>query len=100
MFIEYSLNYVQKITEGLKQRHPDVPITYFIKDQQNAQEECFKIESINTYSVDSTVDRVQIKALAQKYNKSIQGNMDPAVLYGSDELIRSTVKEMIDFWGS
>lgn len=50
--------------------------------------------------MDSTVDRVQIKALAQKYNKSIQGNMDPAVLYGSDELIRSTVKEMIDFWGS
>ena len=30
-------------------------------------------------------------ALAKKYNKTLQGNMDPGVLYGSDESIKMEV---------
>jgi uroporphyrinogen-III decarboxylase len=35
-------------------------------------------------AIDYTQDRLKMKALAFKYNKVLQGNMDPGILLGQD----------------
>lgn len=63
-----------------------------MKDQQNAHQQIFQEPSFNTISIDSTVNVSECVALAKQYNKTIQGNLDPAVLYGSDESIKAAVQ--------
>lgn len=107
-FIEFSHAYNKRIIAELKVRHPEVPVVLFTKggglwlDVQADSE-------ANVLGLDWTMplDRArQVLTESQRQltkqhkklqsSKAIQGNLDPATLYGSPDTIRSEVKAMLD----
>jgi uroporphyrinogen decarboxylase len=88
MFEEYK-PFLVKIAEGLKAKYPDIPIIYFFRGS-GALFEYAKDLPFDTLSVDWTL---QIeRALREAPNKAIQGNLDPTILYASEDTIEKTVK--------
>lgn len=107
-FVDFSHAYNKRIVAELKVRHPDIPVVLFTKggglwlDIQADNE-------ADALGLDWTMplDRArQVLAESQRNltkqhkkiqrNKAIQGNLDPATLYGSPELIRSETTAMLD----
>ncbi|PCJ46341.1 MAG: uroporphyrinogen decarboxylase [Gammaproteobacteria bacterium] len=95
----FSLQYMQKIVDGVT-RHADgrqVPITLFTKNSgqwlsKMAETGC------DCLGVDWTTDLKDARAeVGDKV--ALQGNMDPSILYGSDERIRQEVKTILDSYG-
>ena len=70
-----------------------MPITVFAKGAWFALEEMSDL-SCNTVGLDWNTD----PTLARKYlpNKTLQGNLDPCVLYGSESSIIEKTREMLD----
>lgn len=96
-FIDFSHAYNKRIVAELKVRHPDIPVVLFTKggglwlDVQADSE-------ADALGLDWTmpIDRARQLLAAQDTKKAIQGNLDPATLYGSPATIRSEVKLMLD----
>jgi uroporphyrinogen decarboxylase len=91
---EFSLRYMQYIAENVKQK-VTVPIVFFTKGGAN-----FFSEYKNLACDGAGVDwNVTIEQARHKIGigKVLQGNFDPAFLYGSPESIRNTVKKYMDF---
>lgn len=96
-FQEFSHKYNKRVVAELKQRHPEVPVVVFTKGgglwldiQADSDADCLGLDWT------MPLDRARnILAQADK-PKAIQGNLDPATLYGSPELIRQSVKAMLD----
>ncbi len=96
---EYSLHYMEKIINSLT-READgrtVPITIFTK---NAGQwlEMMAATGADCLAVDWTIDlsdaRTQIGSKV-----ALQGNLDPAVLYGTDDRIREEVATVLKSYG-
>jgi len=96
---EFSLNYMQKIINGLK-READgrkVPVTLFTKNGGQWLE-MMAATGADCLGVDWTTDLSD--ARARVGNKvALQGNMDPAILYGSEERIREEVATILNSFG-
>lgn len=96
---EFSLAYMEKIVSGLT-READgrkVPVTLFTKGgaqwlEKMAATGCDALGLDWTINIDEAKSRVGDKV-------ALQGNMDPCVLYSSPEVIRQTVKDIIDRFG-
>ncbi len=107
-FIEFSHNYNKHIVAELKQRHPQIPVVLFTKGgglwldvQVDSQADCLGLDWTMPLDKARQVLIEEQRKLTKKYkkiqrNKSIQGNLDPAVLYGSPSSIRQNVKTMLD----
>ncbi|WP_313596387.1 uroporphyrinogen decarboxylase [Psychrobacter sanguinis] len=96
-FKEFSHKYNKRVVSELKQRHPDVPVVVFTKGgglwldiQADTEADCL--------GLDWTMPLDKARAILAQSNKQIavQGNLDPATLYGSPELIRQSVNAMLD----
>lgn len=94
---EYSLKYMQLIVDQLKITHPATPVTLFTK---NAGPWLTDIANTgcNGVGVDWTTDLQHARQLTNN-RVALQGNMDPGVLYGSDETITAEVKNVLDSYG-
>ena len=98
-FREFSLNYLEKIINSLT-REVDgskIPITIFTK---NAGQwlKMMATTGADCLGVDWTTDLSD--ARAQVGDKvALQGNMDPAVLYGTDTRIREEVATVLESFG-
>ncbi|MBF7694678.1 uroporphyrinogen decarboxylase [Acinetobacter rathckeae] len=95
-YIDFSLNYMTKIVSGLKREKDGrrIPIILFTKG--GGQWLDVMLESgADAYGLDWTTKldqaRIQIAGRA-----AMQGNLDPATLYGSSQSIEKAVKAMLD----
>ncbi|CAB4383153.1 uroporphyrinogen decarboxylase [Rhizophagus irregularis] len=96
----FSLPYIKEIANRVKNqlKNDAVPMTIFCKGSWYALESLSEI-GYDTISLDWTIDPIYAKSIT-KGRVTLQGNMDPNVLYGRDENIRSTVKTMLEAFGT
>ncbi len=107
-FIEFSHAYNKRIVAELKARHPQTPVVLFTKGgglwlDVQADSEADGLGLDWTMPIDRarqvlTESQRQLTKQHKKLqsSKAIQGNLDPATLYGSPATIRSEVKAMLD----
>ncbi len=107
-FIDFSHTYNKRIIANLKVRHPDVPVVLFTKGgglwlNTQADSEADALGLDWTMPLDRarqvlTESQRQLTKQHKKLqsSKAIQGNLDPATLYGSPETIRREVTLMLD----
>jgi len=99
MYLHYSLAPMQKIVQNLKHESfaKDVPIILFTKGGGNWLNE-MAATGCDALGLDwgTEIDH----ARAQVGNKvALQGNLDPCVLYGSDNVIREETKKVLEKFG-
>ena len=96
---EFSLQYMQRIVEQLNREHEGskVPVILFSKGAG------LWVESIAASGCDAVgLDWTQnIGAVREKIGKKVvlQGNMDPAVLYASHNIIKQKVADILESYG-
>ena len=93
-YLEFSLPYIQKICQALDQ----VPVTVFAKGAQHALKEIANLPC-QTIGLDWQTDIAEARALAGD-NKTLQGNLDPCVLYANYQEIARHTKKMLAEFGS
>jgi uroporphyrinogen decarboxylase len=93
-FIEFSLNYIKYIVNKIREKNKEIPIILFVKNSGLYIDEISKL-NINAISLDWTADIQVVKNVVLNKNIALQGNLDPAVLYGSEECIKSNINECI-----
>lgn len=95
-YVEFSLNYMKKIIAGL-QREKDgrrIPIIVFTKGGGQWLETMVGTGA-DAFGVDWTTPLYTARDVIAG-RAALQGNLDPAVLYGSAESIEKSVKAMLD----
>lgn len=96
---EFSLRYMQKIVDGLKREHEgqQIPVTLFTKGG-GAWLDIMAATGCDCLGVDWTTDLADARTkVAGKV--ALQGNMDPSILYASDERIREEVATILASYG-
>ena len=93
MFYEFSLNYISKICNAISSL---VPVTIFAKDAHYAIEEISKT-TCSVIGLDWTINPTI--ARQQAINKTLQGNVDPCLLYADEKKIISETQIMLNAFG-
>ena len=93
MFYEFSLNYISKICNAISSL---VPVTIFAKDAHYAIEGLSKT-SCSVIGLDWTINPTI--ARQQGINKTLQGNVDPCLLYADEKKIISETQVMLNAFG-
>lgn len=88
----FSIPYLSRIADAF----PEVPLTLFSKGAFFARKELGQL-SCNVVGLDWNMDILESRALIP--NKTLQGNMDPCVLYSSFAEIEKQAKEMVNTFG-
>ena len=91
---EFSLPYISQICDAIT----TVPKTVFAKDAYFAREAIGKI-NCNTVGLDWCMDIAESRALVGA-DKTLQGNLDPCVLYADEKKIEQAAASMLDQFGS
>lgn len=96
----FSLQYMQKIVAGVTRENEGrrVPITLFTKNGGQWLESMADT-GCDCLGVDWTTDLADARARVGD-KVALQGNMDPSILYGTDERIREEVKIILDSYGN
>src|SRR5690606_21293359 len=90
----FSLKYIDEICNAIT----EVPVTVFAKGAFFAREQMGRL-NCETIGLDWNMDIVESRRLIGD-TKTLQGNLDPAALYGSDkEIERATIKMLDQFKG-
>lgn len=95
-YIDFSLKYMQKIVAGL-QREKDgrkVPVIIFTKGGGQWLEPMI-LSGADALGLDWTTPLAHARQVARG-RVALQGNLDPATLYGSNKEIEKAVKAMLD----
>ncbi len=89
---KYVFPYTNSIVNELKKRHPDVPVIHFGVNAGHL------IEVNNRLNVDVLgLDwKTEIPSALKVVDKSIQGNLDPVMLFASNSKIEQRVREIIE----
>ena len=92
-FEEFSFYYLSKIVEEIKPKY-DVPIIIFAKGANHSIDKIAH-SGCDVVGLDWTID---IKAAKEQIGNlvTIQGNMDPSVLYGSEKFIANEADRILD----
>lgn len=90
---EFSLRYISKICDAIT----EVPVTVFAKDAWFALED-MKNLNCRTVGLDWCIDPKNARSILG--NKTLQGNLDPCVLYASNEEIKRYTHDMIKQFGT
>lgn len=88
----FALPYQQQVVRQVKQTHPDTPLILLVSGSAGLLERMAK-SGVDIISVDWTVDMAE--ARARLGDLKVQGNMDPGVLYGSQDFIRERILDTI-----
>ena len=94
-YADFSLKYMNYIAKGVKEVLPNMPVMFFTKGGANFYDE-YKDAHCNGVGVDWSVTLEQARERLGN-GKVIQGNFDPAFLYGSHDSIRATIKKNMQF---
>jgi len=90
---EFSLPYIEKICAAI----PEVPVTVFAKGAFFAREAMGKL-SCRTIGLDWNMDIQESRKLIGP-DKTLQGNLDPCVLYASTDIIKKETIKMLKAFG-
>lgn len=93
-YLDFSLNYMQKIVTGIKAKHPNIPVTLFSKNGGKHLSEIANT-GCDGVGIDWTVELGEVEAQIGD-QVAIQGNLDPAVMYATPEVVRQEVKKVLD----
>ncbi|GAB3045493.1 uroporphyrinogen decarboxylase [Acinetobacter apis] len=95
-YVEFSLNYMKKIVGGLVREKDGrrIPVILFTKGGGQWLETMLDANA-DAYGLDWTTPLDQARARVQG-RVALQGNLDPATLYGSAKTIENAVKQMLD----
>ena len=96
-FNEFSLPYLKQVADALARERPEIPKTVFAKGAYFALED-LSDTAYDVVGLDWTMDPGEARRRVEG-KVSLQGNMDPCMLFASKEDIRSTVKRMIEAFG-
>ena len=87
---EFSLKYISQICDAIT----EVPVTVFAKGAFFAREALGKL-SCETIGLDWNMGIEESSALIGP-NKTLQGNLDPAALYGNPDQVRKATQDMME----
>ncbi|MEO1254893.1 MAG: uroporphyrinogen decarboxylase [Bacteroidota bacterium] len=87
-YSQFSLKYISKICDAID----EVPVTVFAKGAWWALEEMSSL-NCRTVGLDWNINPMNAKKLLS--NKTLQGNLDPCVLYGDESTIKREVTSML-----
>lgn len=89
----FALKYISQICDAIN----EVPMTVFAKDAHFARREMGKL-NCNTIGLDWTMDIKESREMIGA-NKTLQGNMDPCLLYADYETIKKETIKMLKAFG-
>lgn len=92
-YSEFAMPYIRRICEAID----TVPLTVFAKGAFFALDEMSHLPC-RTIGLDWHTDAKWARSVVGE-QKTLQGNMDPAVLYGDMDFIKKKTKEMLDAFG-
>jgi len=89
----FALPYQQRVVQQVKQTHPDTPLILYISGSAGVFD-LMGESGVDIVSVDWTMDMAEAR---RRLGPSIgvQGNVDPAILFGSQDLIRDRILDTI-----
>lgn len=90
---EFALRYIAQICDAID----EVPKTVFAKGAYFVRKELGEL-NCHTIGLDWNMDIAESRSLIGP-NKTLQGNMDPCVLYSADDVIVSKTEEMLKSFG-
>jgi uroporphyrinogen decarboxylase len=90
---EFALRYISQICDALK----EVPLTVFAKDAHFIRKEMGQL-SCTSIGLDWTMDIAESREMIGP-NKTLQGNMDPCLLYADYDTIRKETQIMLKAFG-
>ncbi|MDC1186756.1 uroporphyrinogen decarboxylase [Crocinitomicaceae bacterium] len=93
-YAEFGLKYLDEISNALN----EVPLTIFSKGAIMSLPEVTKL-NCNTIGMDWNMDVAQVRKLVGE-TRTLQGNLDPCVLYGSHSEIEVATNKMLDSFNS
>lgn len=91
----FAIPYISRICDALA---PRVPVTVFAKDAWFARTALSKL-ACNTIGLDWTMDAAESRQLVGP-DKTLQGNMDPCLLYADYTTIKKEAENMLRAFGS
>ncbi len=94
LYREFGLKYVNRICEAID----EVPLTVFAKGAYFMRQELGQL-SCNTIGLDWNMDIATSRRLIGE-EKTLQGNLDPAVLYADYDTIRMETRKMLKSFGA
>lgn len=89
----FALPYIKQICDAIE----ETPVTVFAKGAYFARKEIGKL-NCQVVGLDWNMDIRESRRMIK--NKTLQGNLDPCVLYGSNRSIESHTKKMLKSFGS
>lgn len=92
----YQTMIIPHVSRILSSAPPHIPTTFFAKGAHYAAKSIQTL-NCNVIGLDWTMDPAWAKN--QFPNKTLQGNLDPAVLYGTDETIRTSTEKLLSEFG-
>ncbi len=90
---EFALPYISRICDAIN----EVPITVFAKGAYFIREDLGKL-NCNTIGLDWNMDIAESRSLVGP-NKTLQGNLDPCMLYSDDKVIVRETENMLKSFG-
>ncbi len=93
LYQSFALKYIHKICESID----EVPITVFAKGAYFAREAIGKLPCA-TVGIDWNMDINESRQLIGE-QKTLQGNLDPCLLYGAEEQIITATQKMLSAFG-
>jgi uroporphyrinogen decarboxylase len=92
-YFDFSLDYMQQIVKNLKAKYPNTPITLFSKNGGKHLSEIAGT-GCDGVGIDWTVELGEVqKQIGDKV--CIQGNLDPAVMYATPEIVEREVQKVL-----
>ena len=91
---EFALHYISMICDSIT----EVPVIVFAKGAHFARREMSKL-NCNVIGLDWNMDVKESREMIGP-NKTLQGNIDPCLLYASEEAIQFETEEMLKAFGS
>jgi uroporphyrinogen decarboxylase len=92
-YTEFSARYINQISEAIK----EVPVIVFAKGAYFARKE-FSLSSCSVIGLDWNMNIEESRAIIGK-NKTLQGNMDPCLLYADQDTIKAETIKMLKAFG-
>jgi uroporphyrinogen decarboxylase len=89
----FALPYQQRVIQLVKETHPDTPFILLVSGSAGVMKQMGS-SGADIISVDWTVDMAEARRILGP-NIGVQGNMDPGVLFGSQDFIRDRIHDTI-----
>jgi len=92
-FDEFAKPYANIAMQYVKERHPDVPLVYYANGG-SPYLDLQRDMACDVVSLDWSIDMKRGREILGA-DRTVQGNVDPTILFGSDEQIRTAVHDNI-----